>query len=147
MPSRCSGFLIAICLLLSFVAWGQSIQPAQIQPVQDAPTQNAPTQNAPAQNTPVQPDSYRNGGDFSMVTHPKPEQIVPKDTIIVKGAWSSASDSTTPLPEAAALTNSVFTDQYFGITYPVPSGLVAEVRAAASVGFREVRAGAARPER
>jgi len=127
MPSRCSGFLIAICLLLSFAAWGQSIQPAQIQPVQDVPTQNAPTQNAPAQNTPaqntpVQPDSYRNGGDFSMVTHPKPEQVVPKDTIIVKGAWSSASDSATPLPEAAALTNSVFTDQYFGITYPVPSG-------------------------
>ena len=122
MPSRSSGFLIAIFLLLSFAAWGQSIQPAQIQPVQDAPAQNGSTQNAPVQNTPVQPDSYRNGGDFSMVTHPKPEETVPKDAIIVKGAWSSASDSTTPLPETAALTNSVFTDQYFGITYPLPSG-------------------------
>src|SRR6478609_4120167 len=122
MPSRGSGFLIAICLLLSFAAWGQSIQPAQIQPVQDAPAQNVPTQGAPAQNTPVQPDSYRNGGDFSIVTHPKPEEIVPKETIIVKGAWSSASDSTTPLPESAALTNNVFTDEYFGITYPLPSG-------------------------
>ena len=57
-----------------------------------------------------------------MVTNPKPEETVPKETIIVKGAWSSASDSTTPLPEAAALTNNVFTDQYFGITYPLPSG-------------------------
>src|SRR4051794_12109652 len=61
MQSRGSGFLIAICLLLSFAAWGQSIQPAQIQPVQiqpvqDAPIQNPPTQNAPAQNTPIQPD-------------------------------------------------------------------------------------------
>src|SRR5580765_1275991 len=109
MQSRRSGFLIVICLLASFVAWGQSIQP-----VQDTPVQNTPVQNA-------QPDP-RNGGDFSTVTHPKPEEIVPKDTIIVKGAWSSASDSTTPLPEAAALTNSVFTDQYFGITYPLPPG-------------------------
>jgi hypothetical protein len=124
MPSRGSGFLIAICLLLSFAAWGQGIEPTKIQPAQihDAPAQNGSAQNAPVQGTQVQPDSYRNGGDFSMVTHPKPEDVVPKETIIVKGAWSSASDSTTPLPEAVALTNSVFTDQYFGITYPLPSG-------------------------
>jgi hypothetical protein len=143
MQSRRLGFLMVICLLTSFAAWGQSIQPAKIQPVQDAPAQSAPTQNAPAQNIPLQPDSSMsgasmNGGDFSAVAHPKPEQIVPKDTIIVKGAWSSASDATTPLPEAAALTNSVFTDQYFGIP---------EVRATASVGFREVRTRAAGPER
>jgi len=61
-----------------------------------------------------------NGGDFSTVTHPQPEGIVPKDTILVKGAWSSASDSTTSLPEGAALTGNVFTDRYFGITYPLP---------------------------
>jgi hypothetical protein len=127
MQYRRSGFLIIICLLLSFVGWGQSIQPAQIQPAQDAPAQNAPTQNAPAPNTPIQPDSSMsgasmNGGDFSTVSHPKPEGIVPKETIIVKGAWSSASDSTTPLPEASALTNNVFTNPYFGITYPLPPG-------------------------
>ena len=122
MPSRGPSFLIAICLLLSFAAWGQSIESTKIQPVQDAPAQNAPSQNAPVQDTLVQPDSPRNGGDFSTITHPKPEQIVPKDTIIIKGAWSSASDATTPLPEAVELTNSVFTDQYFGITYTLPSG-------------------------
>ncbi|MGZ4841507.1 MAG: energy transducer TonB [Candidatus Angelobacter sp.] len=115
MQSRRSGSLIAICLLASFVAWGQSIQP-----VQDTSVQNTPVQNAPSQNS--QPVSSANGGDFSTVTHPKPEEIVPKDTIIVKGAWSSASDSTTPLPETAALTNNVFTDQYFGISYPLPPG-------------------------
>ncbi len=116
MQSRCSGFLIVICLLASsFMAWGQSIQP-----VQDTPVQNTPVQNAPSQN--AEPVPSRNGGDFSTVTHPKPEQIVPKDTILVKGAWSSASDSTTPLPETAALTNNVFTDPYFGITYPLPPG-------------------------
>ena len=115
MQSRCSGFLIVICLLASVVAWGQSIQP-----VQDTPVQNAPVQNAPSQN--AQPVPSTNGGDFSTVTHPKPEEIVPKDTIIVKGAWSSASDATTPLPEGAALTNNVLTDPYFGITYPLPPG-------------------------
>ncbi len=114
MQSRCSGSLIAICLLMPFMAWGQSIQPA--------PISNKPLQNAPAQNASVQPASSRNGGDFSNVTNPQPEGIVPKDTIIVKGAWSSASDSITPLPEAAALTNNVFSDQYFGISYPLPSG-------------------------
>jgi hypothetical protein len=122
MQSRRSGFLIAICLLLSFAAWGQSIQPPQIQPVQDAPIQNPATKDAPAPDAPIQPASSANGGDFSVITRPKPEGIVPKETIIVKGAWSSASDSTTPLPEAAALTNNVFTDQYFGITYPLPPG-------------------------
>ena len=127
MQYRRWGFLIVICLLLSFAVWGQSIQPAQIQPAQDSPAQNSPRQNAPAQNIPIQSDSSMigastNGGDFSVITHPKPEEMVPKDTIIVKGAWSSASDSTTPLPEATALTNNVFTDEYFGITYSVPSG-------------------------
>src|SRR6478735_3278520 len=112
MQSRCSGFLIAICLLTTFAALGQSIQPVQ----------NTPVQNTPAQNAPVQPGTSVNGGDFSIVTNPGPEGTVPKDTIIVKGAWSSASDSTTPLPESAALTNNVFTDPYFGITYPLPPG-------------------------
>lgn len=121
MQSRCSGFLLAICLLGSFLAWGQSIQRA---PVEDSPNQNAPAPNTPAQNTPVQPGPVQNGGDFSTNTHPGPEGIVPKDTIIVKGAWSSASDSTTPVPESAALTNNVFTNQYFGITYAVPPGWI-----------------------
>jgi hypothetical protein len=110
MQSRSS--LIAICLLASFVAWGQRIQ--------SAPVQDTAVQNAPAQNTPAQPGPSRNGGDFSNNTHPTPEGIVPRDTIIVKGAWSSASDSTTPVPESAAVTSNVFTDRYFGITYPLP---------------------------
>ncbi|HEX7289104.1 MAG TPA: hypothetical protein VF532_23170 [Candidatus Angelobacter sp.] len=119
MQSRCSSFLIAICLLGPFLACGQSIQP-----VQDSPGQNTPVQNTPAQNAPVQPGASVNGGDFSTITHPKPEAIVPRDTILVKGAWSSASDATTPVPEGGALTNNVFTDQYFGITYPLPPGWI-----------------------
>jgi hypothetical protein len=66
------------------------------------------------------PPAVHNGGDFSTVTKPDPKNVVPKDTILVKGAWSSASDSTTPLPEGGAVKNNVFTDAYFGITYPLP---------------------------
>jgi hypothetical protein len=70
-------------------------------------------------SAPAQPAAH-NGGDFSNLTKPDPKNVVPKDTIIVKGAWYSASDSTTPMPEAGAVVKSVFTDQYFGITYQLP---------------------------
>src|SRR5258708_4892273 len=108
-------FLIVSCLSVSFTVSGQSIQSV---PIQDTPAASAPAPNAPIQA--IQPGSSGNGGDFSTNTHPAPEGIVPKDKIIVKGAWSSASDSTTPLPEGAVLTGNVFTDRYFGITYPLP---------------------------
>lgn len=114
MQSRSSGVVIAICLSASFLAWGQSIQSA---PVQPPPVPGAPAQNAPAQNA---PESSSNGGDFSTNTHPTPAGIVPKDTILVKGAWSSASDSTTPVPEGSNLTDNIFTNRYFGLTYPLP---------------------------
>jgi hypothetical protein len=45
---------------------------------------------------------------------------VPTGVILVKGAWASASDSTTPLPEGGTVTGNVFTDEYFGITYAAP---------------------------
>src|SRR5437016_5914118 len=114
MQSRCSGFLLLITLFVTFPAWGQMIQSA---PVQNAPAQNAPVQPAP-QSAPQ--SGHKSGGDFSDVTNPDPKNVVPKDTIIVKGAWSSASDSTTPLPGGSAVTNNVFTNRYFGITYALP---------------------------
>lgn len=49
-----------------------------------------------------------------------PQGVVPKNTILVKGAWASASDSTTPVPEGGSVANSVFTDRYFGMTYAMP---------------------------
>ena len=61
----------------------------------------------------------RNGGDFSDVVQPATK--VPTGVILVKGAWSSASDSVTPLPEGGSVINNVFTDQYFGMTYPLPA--------------------------
>src|SRR5258708_257717 len=69
-------------------------------------------QTARPQNT------VQNGGDFSSNTHP--DTKVPVGVILVKGAWSSASDSVTPVPEGGSVSNNVFRDQYFGITYALP---------------------------
>jgi hypothetical protein len=72
----------------------------------------AGVQSARPQNVP------KSGGDFSNNTHPTTK--VPAGVILVKGAWSSASDSVTPVPEGGSVANHVFNDQYFGLTYPLP---------------------------
>ncbi len=82
---------LAFAFCISSAAWGQSAGP----------------QNAP-----------QNGGDFSNATQPTTK--VPKDVILVKGAWASASDSVTPIPESGNIVNNVYTNQYFGLTYPLP---------------------------
>jgi hypothetical protein len=51
---------------------------------------------------------------------PAPLKKVPTDVILVKGAWSGASDSVTPVPEGGKVINGVFTDPYFGMTYALP---------------------------
>ncbi len=56
----------------------------------------------------------QSGGDFS--NNPQPNAL-PSDVILVKGAWSSASDSVTPVPEGGRVANNVFSNQYFGFTY------------------------------
>lgn len=63
--------------------------------------------------------SSRNGGDFS--DNVQLGSKVPTGVILVKGAWASASDSVTPLPEGGNVTNSVFTNQYFGMSYTLPA--------------------------
>jgi hypothetical protein len=50
----------------------------------------------------------------------------PEPEILVRGAWSSASDSTTPLPEDGSVTNNAFRDRYFGMTYTLPPGWTEE---------------------
>jgi hypothetical protein len=47
---------------------------------------------------------------------------VPSGVILVKGAWSSASDVATAVPENATVARGIFDDQYFGMTYGLPSG-------------------------
>jgi hypothetical protein len=56
----------------------------------------------------------QSGGDFS--NNPQPNAL-PSDVILVKGAWSSASDSVTPVPEGGRVANNVFSNLYFGLTY------------------------------
>jgi|HubBroStandDraft_5_1064220.scaffolds.fasta_scaffold65989_2 hypothetical protein len=62
------------------------------------------------------PGAPKSGGDFSSTS--TGTKVPPG--ILVKGAWSSASDSVTPLPEDGNVSNHVFSDQYFGITYALP---------------------------
>lgn len=56
----------------------------------------------------------QSGGGFS--TNPQGKKL-PTGVILVKGAWSSASDSVTPLPEGGRVANNVYSNQYFGLTY------------------------------
>src|SRR5438477_7869701 len=95
MQRRFLNLLVVLAFSVSWLAWGQ---------------------NPESQETPK--DAPKNGGDFSNVTEPTVK--VPKDLIIIKGAWASASDSVTPVPEGGGVANNVFTNQYFGITYTLP---------------------------
>jgi hypothetical protein len=56
----------------------------------------------------------QSGGDFS--SNPDAKKL-PTDTILVKGAWSSASDSVTPVPEGGRVAKNVYANKYFGLTY------------------------------
>jgi len=48
-----------------------------------------------------------------------PVQRVPSGVILVKGAWASASDTTTPVPEGGEVTHNVYNNPYFRLTYPL----------------------------
>jgi hypothetical protein len=51
----------------------------------------------------------------------QPGTKVPAGVILVKGAWSSASDSITALPEGGSIVDNVYTNKYFGLAYPLPA--------------------------
>jgi len=91
MRSRCFCFVIVLTLSVPLLAWGQKAEQKIIP---------------------------QNGGDFSNNTQPLTK--VPEGVILVKGAWSSASDSMTPRPEGGSVTDNVFSNQYFGISYALP---------------------------
>ena len=55
----------------------------------------------------------QSGGDFSNNPHPR---VLPWNVILVKSAWSSASDSVTPLPEGGRVANNAYSNQYFGLS-------------------------------
>ena len=51
---------------------------------------------------------------------PEPGKV-PSGVILVKGAWSSASDSVTPLPEGGSITEALYANPYFGLSFPLPA--------------------------
>src|SRR5437016_14432596 len=60
--------------------------------------------------------SPQSGGDFS--SNPQPNAL-PADVLLVKGAWSSASDLVTPVPEGGRVAHNVLGNQYFGFIYAI----------------------------
>jgi hypothetical protein len=56
----------------------------------------------------------QSGGDFA--NNPQAKKL-PTEVILVKGAWSNASDSVTPLPEGGRVSNNIYSNAYFGLTY------------------------------
>jgi hypothetical protein len=59
----------------------------------------------------------QDGGDFSQNTQAKK---LPTGEILVKGAWSSASDSVTPVPEGGSVADNAYSNRYFRLTYRLP---------------------------
>ncbi len=57
-------------------------------------------------------------GDFA-IDNPDAAKV-PKNVILVKGAVPSASDSSTALPETGTVTEKVYTNPYFGLTFAFP---------------------------
>jgi hypothetical protein len=53
--------------------------------------------------------------------NPQAMKKVPSGVILVKGAWASASDSVTPVPEGGRVTGQSFINDYFGLTFPLPA--------------------------
>jgi hypothetical protein len=51
-----------------------------------------------------------------VIARPMPTGKVPEHTIIVKGAWPSASDPATPVPERGRLADGRYRNDYFGLT-------------------------------
>jgi hypothetical protein len=65
---------------------------------------------------PLAQGAPQSGGDFS--NNPQGKKL-PTGVILVKGAWSSASDSVIPLPEGGRVANNVYRNPYFGFAYPL----------------------------
>ncbi|PYP87047.1 MAG: hypothetical protein DMG65_17720 [Candidatus Angelobacter sp. Gp1-AA117] len=58
----------------------------------------------------------------STPSSPQQDKKIPERTIFVRGAVPSATDTETPVPENGVILNNVYTNQYFHLSYPIPSG-------------------------
>lgn len=70
------------------------------------------------------PAQAQDGGQEPPPPHAAVAEVdrVPSGVILVKGAWASASDSSTPLPEGGTITKSVYQNSYFQLSYPLLAG-------------------------
>jgi hypothetical protein len=73
---------------------------------------------SPVRSQDDKPKIVPNRGCDSCNVQPAPKG--PSGVILVKGAWSSAIDSVTPVPEGGNVTKNIFTNKYLGMTYPLP---------------------------
>jgi hypothetical protein len=83
--------LAIVAVSVSMAAWAQDAGPSDL-----------PQGGASASNTKLEP------------------KLQP-GMLLVKGAWWSASDSTTPLPETGTIDNRAYSNPYFGFSYRLPA--------------------------
>jgi hypothetical protein len=116
-----SRYLCLLLLCCCSSAWSQDRGAEPGPPGQSDGSPQAPAEDKAQQPAPPQPASPPQGGDFSNNWDaPK----LPTGVILVKGAWASASDSITPLPEGGAITDKVYKNDYFGLSYALPADFV-----------------------
>lgn len=70
------------------------------------------------ESSPARAQPPPNSGGISNQTGPLAK--VPPNTLIVKGAWTSSSDSVTPDPEGGTLNGDLYTNTYFGLDFTLP---------------------------
>ncbi len=71
------------------------------------------------------PDRQNSGHSTAGVASSSdPPGKVPAGVILVKGAWSSASDSVTLLPEGGTVTRREYNSPYFHLSYPIAAGWI-----------------------
>lgn len=100
MSSRCLYFLAVRALSISLLTWNQQGE----------------SQNSPKATL------HNRSEDSNSLSADTQQTRVPEGAILVKGAWSNASDAVTPLPEGGEVTKNIYSNRYFGITYALPSG-------------------------
>jgi hypothetical protein len=64
----------------------------------------------------------QNGETAVPVAQDVPLRKLPTDVILIKGAVPSASDTSTPLPEGGTVRRDVYNNDYFSLSYALPSG-------------------------
>jgi hypothetical protein len=92
---------------------------ANAPPVAPASSASDQPPTAPLDSPKASQPRAANGSDVSPTADSKK---LPTGVILVKGAWSDASDSVTAVPEGGDLSNNVYSNPYFRLRYTLPPG-------------------------